>query len=51
METKNNKMLYILLGIGAGIGVYYFLCNRLKKQQSTTSSKVVEKTTEKVEEQ
>ena len=51
METNNNKMLYILLGIGAGIGVYYFLCNRWKKQQSTTSSKVVEKTTEKVEEQ
>lgn len=30
METKNNKYFYILLGIGAGIGVYYILCNRYK---------------------
>lgn len=29
---KENKTIYILLGIGAGIGVYYFLCNRWKKQ-------------------
>ena len=30
---KNNKTLYILLGIGAGIGMYYFLCNRWKNKQ------------------
>lgn len=30
---KNNKTLYILLGIGAGIGTFYFLCNRWKKKQ------------------
>ena len=46
METKNNKMLFILLGIGAGIGVYYFLCNRWKKQQSANTTKEVEVTTE-----
>ena len=34
MEEKNKKILYILLGIGAGIGVYYFLCNRKKNKSS-----------------
>ena len=44
METKDNKMLFILLGIGLGIGVYYFLCKR--KNESSTSNKIVEETTE-----
>ena len=38
METKNNKMLYILLGIGAGIGVYYYLCKRKNNASATTKS-------------
>ena len=45
METKNNKMLYILLGIGAGIGVYYYLCKR-KKNATDTTTKNVEQSTE-----
>jgi len=32
MEKKNNKYFYILLGIGAGIGIYYILCNRYKNR-------------------
>ena len=44
MEKKNNKMLFILLGIGAGIGIYYFLCKR--KNESSASNKSVEQTTE-----
>ena len=35
METKNNKIIFILLGIGAGIGVYFYLCNRWKKEQDS----------------
>jgi hypothetical protein len=44
METKNNKILYILLGIGAGIGVYYFLCKR--KKQTPIVNKSSEQITE-----
>jgi len=44
MESKDNKMLFVLLGIGLGIGVYYFLCKR--KNQSSSSNKIVEETTE-----
>jgi LPXTG-motif cell wall-anchored protein len=33
MEKKDNKTLFILLGIGLGIGVYYFLCKRKNKTQ------------------
>jgi hypothetical protein len=44
MEEKNKKILYMLLGIGAGIGVYYFLCNR--KKQTPISNKSSEKITE-----
>jgi hypothetical protein len=42
METKNNKYFYILLGIGAGIGIYYVLCNRFKNKivvQNTDTNK------------
>lgn len=42
MQNKDYKMLYILLGIGAGIGVYYFLCNRLKNKQKSTQNEYVE---------
>lgn len=42
MNKKDNKMLYILLGIGAGIGVYYFLCNRWKNKQQEEQVKYVE---------
>lgn len=38
MENNNNKLLYILIGIGAGIGVYYFLCNKLKKDESSNQT-------------
>jgi hypothetical protein len=31
--NNDNKTLYILLGIGAGIGVYFFLCKRWKEKQ------------------
>lgn len=44
MEKKDNKMLFILLGIGLGIGVYYYLCKR--KNKATTPIKSVEETTE-----
>jgi uncharacterized protein HemX len=44
MESKNNKMIFVLLGIGLGIGVYYFLCKR--KNQLSSSSKIVEEITE-----
>jgi len=43
METKNNKILFVLLGIGAGIGVYYFLCKR--KNKLYASNKIEEQTT------
>jgi hypothetical protein len=33
---KENKILYMILGLGVGIGVYYFLCNRLKKELEST---------------
>jgi hypothetical protein len=32
-SKQSNKTIYILLGIGAGIGVFYFLCNRWKNKQ------------------
>jgi LPXTG-motif cell wall-anchored protein len=35
MENKN--LLYILLGVGAGIGVYYFLCKRKKQMAEQTN--------------
>jgi hypothetical protein len=44
MESKDNKMLFVLLGIGLGIGVYYFLCKR--KNQLSSPSKIVQETTE-----
>jgi hypothetical protein len=44
MGTKDNKTLFILLGIGLGIGVYYYLCKR--KNESSTPNKSVEETTE-----
>ena len=31
---KENNLIGILLAVGVGIGVYYFLCNRLKKDIS-----------------
>lgn len=43
---NDNKTLYILLGIGAGIGVYYFLCNRWKNKQQqffNQSQEIIEK--------
>lgn len=40
MGTKDNKTLFILLGIGLGIGVYYYLCKR--KNESSTQNKSVE---------
>jgi len=43
---KENKILYILLGIGAGIGTYYFLCNRWKKQQLLNQPQIVEEVVE-----
>ena len=42
MEKKDNKMLFVLLGIGLGIGVYYYLCKR--KNELSASSKMVEET-------
>ena len=42
MEKKDNKMLFVLLGIGLGIGVYYFLCKR--KNELSASNKMVEET-------
>ena len=44
MEEKNKKILYILLGIGAGIGVYYLLCKR--KKQTPIINKSSEQITE-----
>jgi hypothetical protein len=44
MEKKDNKILFILLGIGLGIGVYYYLCKR--KNESSVTNKSVEETTE-----
>ncbi len=41
MEKKDNKMLFILLGIGLGFGVYYFLCKR-KNESSTTNENIEE---------
>jgi len=32
MESKNNKTIFIILGVVAGIGIYYYLCKRNKKQ-------------------
>lgn len=29
---KNNNLTYILLGVGAGLAVYYVMCNRFKKK-------------------
>ena len=44
---NDNRTLYILLGIGAGIGTYFFLCNRWKKKQialiNEQSKQIVEK--------
>lgn len=42
MENKDNKMLFVLLGIGLGIGVYYYLCKR--KNELSASTKIVEET-------
>jgi hypothetical protein len=44
MEKKDNKMIFILLGIGLGIGVYYFLCKR--KNESYITSESTEELTE-----
>jgi hypothetical protein len=44
MEKKDNKMLFVLLGIGLGIGVYYYLCKR--KNELSASTKMVEETIE-----
>lgn len=32
---KENNLIGILIAIGAGIGVYYFLCNRFKNKENS----------------
>lgn len=36
---KDNKLLFILLGVGAGVGIYFFLCSRKNKEQLTETKK------------